>query len=108
MRMVTAEGRGYSNTKKGAGKLVDGTPDRRRVWMTVSYALLICGGFLGLHRLYNRQPIMAFAQALFSVYVLLEFGSWTSLYLAVLLVAWLVADGFAIPKWIARRAEAAA
>jgi TM2 domain-containing membrane protein YozV len=104
MRMVTADGRGYSNKSAEAAKGAQAPVDRSRSRLTISYVLLVLGGFLGLHRLYNRQPVMAFAQALFSVYVLLEFGSWTSMYLAVLLVAWLIADGFSIPKWVAARA----
>jgi hypothetical protein len=105
MKMVTADGRGY-----GAKKTAPVAPQaaaasgRPKVWIGMSYALLVLGGWLGLHRLYNRMPIIAFAQALFSVYVLIEFGSMASFFLGILLLGWLVADAFAIPKWVAERA----
>jgi TM2 domain-containing membrane protein YozV len=103
MRMVTAEGRGYAS--KGPAKPEPPkASDRTGTWMMISYVLLLIGGPLGLHRLYNRQPVFAFAQALFSVYILIDFGTWTSLYLAILLVAWLISDAFQIPKWVAARA----
>ncbi len=100
MRMMTADGRGYASKKPEPAKKPSGPEPRPRLWMTVSFFLLVLGGWLGLHRLYNRQPIIAFAQALFSVYVLLDFGSMTSFYLGILLIGWLIADGFAIPKWV--------
>jgi TM2 domain-containing membrane protein YozV len=105
MRMVTADGRGYG---KKAPEPTKENADRPKAWLVISYVLLVFGGIFGLHRLYNRQPVMAFAQALFSVYVMLDFGSWISLYLGVMLVAWLISDGFSIPKWIEARAAARA
>jgi TM2 domain-containing membrane protein YozV len=106
MRMMTADGRGYGSKKPAATETAKGSADRPRMWMTVSYVLLAAGGIFGLHRLYNRQPVIAFAQALFTVYILLDFGSWTSLYLGVLLLAWLISDAFQIPKWVAARSAA--
>jgi TM2 domain-containing membrane protein YozV len=105
MRMVTVDGRGYGKKTPEPSKE---TGDKPKVWLVVSYVLLALGGIFGLHRLYNRQPIMAFAQALFSVYILLDFGSWISLYLGVMLVAWLVSDAVSIPKWIEAKVAARA
>ncbi len=106
MRMVTAEGRGFAAKKAVETKPVAKPDDRSRLWLTISYLLLVLGGPLGLHRLYNRQPVLAFAQAMFTVYVLLDFGSWTSIYLGILLVGWLIADAMAIPKWTQAFVEA--
>jgi TM2 domain-containing membrane protein YozV len=102
MRMVSADGRGFAAKKAAPQKAASGPAERPKLWLTVSYVLLVVGGYVGLHRLYNRQPIIAFAQALFSVYIFLNFGSMISLYLAILLLAWLISDAVAIPKWTAQ------
>jgi TM2 domain-containing membrane protein YozV len=104
MRVVSADGRGYTTKQKAPEPT--GPIARPKLWTTMSYTLLALGGFLGLHRLYNGQPIIAFAQALFSVYIFLDFGTYVSFYLAILLVGWLIADAVAIPKWVESRASA--
>jgi TM2 domain-containing membrane protein YozV len=105
MRMVTADGRGFATRKSDPATLEPAaSPEVSRARLVLSYVLLVIGGVFGLHRLYNGQPVLAFAQALFSIYILLDFGTMTSLYLGIILAAWLIADGVSIPKWVAARA----
>jgi hypothetical protein len=109
MRMVAADGRGFAGSKpakvENNASAAPEKADRRSLWLALSYVFLVVGGVFGLHRLYNRQPVLAFGQALFSVYVFLDFGSHTSVFLGILLIGWLIYDAVMIPKWIAARAE---
>jgi TM2 domain-containing membrane protein YozV len=103
MRMVTADGRGYASKKPEPAKPEPQAGGASSLRLTLSYVFLLAGGVVGLHRLYNGQPIFAFVQALASAYILLEFGTMASLYVGIILLAWLIADAFAIPKWVAGR-----
>ena len=70
-----------------------------RLHLAISYTLLAFLGVFGAHRLYNRQFIIGAAQALFSVYFLMMFGTWTSVYLGILLLGWLIMDAVHLPSW---------
>jgi TM2 domain-containing membrane protein YozV len=91
---------GAKPAKPGPAK----TTDRTKLWLGLSYLFLVFGGFVGVHRLYNGQPIMAFAQALFAVSAFMYYGSAVGFYLIIVLVGWLISDAFAIPRWIQRAA----